>query len=233
MHIHLRSRGVRRQPLDYIWWLASRASGTVALLLVTASVLIGLLMASGLLKRPGLKRRLVAVHEHTALVALVAIAVHGITLLGDRTLNPGPIGILVPLQTSYRPAYTAIGILSGYLIAALGLSFYIRRWIGGRRWRQMHRATVAAYLLGVTHAIGSGSDASTPVVRLAVVASVLPAAALFLIRNRPRASTTAARAAARAAPSPPAVASTAESTAAAPRPRAGPVGEPVGAVPGA
>ncbi|HEX7609880.1 MAG TPA: ferric reductase-like transmembrane domain-containing protein [Solirubrobacteraceae bacterium] len=185
--------------MDYIWWLASRASGTVALLLVTASVLIGLLMASGLLKRPGLKRRLAAVHEHTALVALVLIAVHGITLLGDRTLNPGPIGILVPLQTSYRPTYTAIGIVSGYLIAALGLSFYIRRWIGGKRWRQMHRATVAAYVLGVAHAIGSGSDASTPVVRFAVVASVLPAAVLFVMRNRPRTSATATRAAARSA----------------------------------
>ncbi len=190
-----------RRPLDYVWWLASRASGTVALVLVTASVLIGLLMAAGVLKRPGLKRNLVAIHEHTALVALVLIAVHGITLLGDRTLNPGPIGILVPLATPYRPSYTALGILSGYLVAALGLSFYVRKWIGGKRWRQMHRATVLAYLLGVAHAIGAGSDASTPAVRFGVVASTLPAAALYLIRNRTRTSTSARRAAAQAKPS--------------------------------
>ena len=186
-----------RQPLQYAWWLASRASGTVALLLVTASVLIGMLMASGLLKKPGLKKRLLSFHEHTALVALVMIAVHGITLLGDRTLNPGPAGILVPFATPYRPVYTALGIIAGYLIAALGLSFYIRKRIGGKRWRQMHRATVAAYVLAVGHAIGSGSDASSQVIRLAVVASVLPAAALFVIRNRPRQSKTAERAAAR------------------------------------
>ena len=91
-----------RQPSDYAWWLASRASGTVALVLVTASVLIGLLMASRVLRRPGLKGRLLAVHEHMALVALVMIAVHGITLLGDRTIHPGPIGILVPFATPYR-----------------------------------------------------------------------------------------------------------------------------------
>ena len=189
-----------RRPLDYAWWLASRASGTVALVLVTASVLIGLLMAAGVLKRPGLKRNLVAIHEHTALVALVLIAVHGITLLGDRTLNPGPIGILLPLATPYRPSYTALGILSGYLVAALGLSFYVRKWkwIGGKRWRQMHRATVLAYLLGVAHAIGAGSDASTPAVRFGVVASTLPAAALYLIRNRTRTSTSAKRTAAQA-----------------------------------
>lgn len=187
-----------RRPLDYAWWLASRASGTVALVLVTASVLIGLLMAAGVLKRPGLKRNLVAIHEHTALVALVLIAVHGITLLGDRTLNPGPIGILLPLATPYRPSYTALGILSGYLVAALGLSFYVRKWIGGKRWRQMHRATVLAYLLGVAHAIGAGSDASTPAVRFGVVASTLPAAALYLIRNRTRTSASARRTAAQA-----------------------------------
>jgi len=183
-----------RQPLDYGWWLASRASGTVALVLVTASVLIGLSMASGLLKRPGLKRRLVAFHEHTALVAMVLIAVHGITLLGDRTQNPGPIGILVPFATPYRPVYTGLGIISGYLIAALGLSFYVRRRIGGKRWRQMHRATVVAYVLGLAHAIGAGSDASIAVVRYGVVASALPAAALFLARNRTRPSGGAARA---------------------------------------
>jgi sulfoxide reductase heme-binding subunit YedZ len=219
--------------MDYIWWLASRASGTVALLLVTASVLIGLLMASGLLKKPGLKKRLVATHEHTALIAMVLIAVHGITLLGDRTLNPGPAGILVPFQTGYRPLYVAIGIISGYLIAALGLSFYIRRRIGGRRWRQMHRFTVAAYVLGVAHAIGAGSDASTQVVRFAVVVSVLPAAALFIIRNRPRASTTAKRAPARrnesAARATPAV----EPAAAPLRARLGSAPEPAGAEQGA
>jgi len=185
---------VKRQPLDYAWWLASRASGTVALVMVTASVLIGLLMASGLLRRPGLKRNLVAVHEHAALVALVLIAVHGITLLGDRTLHPGPVGILVPLATRYRPGYTALGILSGYVAAALGLSFYLRRRIGGRRWRQLHRFTVVAYLLGVTHAIGAGSDASIPAVRYGLVASALPAAALFLIRNRARTPAGAGRA---------------------------------------
>jgi sulfoxide reductase heme-binding subunit YedZ len=184
---------VSRHPLDYGWWLASRATGIVALLLVTASVLIGLLMASGLLKRPGLKRSLVAFHEHTALVALVLIAVHGITLLGDRTLNPGPIGILLPFATPYRPSYTALGIISGYLVAALGLTFYMRKWIGGKRWRQMHRATVVAYVLGVAHAIGAGSDASIPAVRFGLVASVLPAATLFLIRNRTRTTGSAAR----------------------------------------
>ena len=182
-----------RRPLDYSWWLLSRASGTVALILVTVSVLIGLLMASGLLKKPGLKRSLVASHEHLALIALVAIAVHGIALLGDRTLHPGPIGVLVPFQFSYRPVYTSLGIVSGYLTAALALSFYARKRIGGGRWRRIHRYTVLAYILGVAHALGAGSDTGIRAVRFAVLASVLPAALLFLLRNRPRPAKAAVR----------------------------------------
>jgi sulfoxide reductase heme-binding subunit YedZ len=182
-----------RRPLDYSWWLLSRASGTVALLLVTVSVLIGLLMASGMLKKPGLKRSLMASHEHLALIALVAIAVHGIALLGDRTINPGPIGVLVPMQIAYRPVYTSLGIISGYLTAALALSFYVRKRIGGGRWRRIHRYTVLAYILGVAHALGGGSDTGITAVRFAVLASVLPAAFLFLARNRPRPARAVAR----------------------------------------
>jgi sulfoxide reductase heme-binding subunit YedZ len=179
---------VRREPLDYAWWLASRASGGVALLLITTSVLLGLTMASGRLRAPGRKKQLLDLHEHVALAGLVAIAVHGITLLGDRTIDPGPAGVLVPFLTPYRAVYTGIGIIAGYTIAGLALTFYVRRRIGPRRWRELHRLIVVAYVLALAHSIGAGSDTSLPAVRYAVLASALPAGLLFVIRNerRPR-----------------------------------------------
>ena len=102
---------------------------------------IGLTMAGKVLRRPGIGRKLKALHEHTALAGLVAIAIHGITLLGDRWLHPGVTGILVPFSMGYRPVFTGLGILAGYLAAALGLTFYARRRIGPRLWRKAHRAT--------------------------------------------------------------------------------------------
>ena len=68
---------------QHVWWLASRASGVVALGLVTISVLLGLTMAGKLSRNPGAGRVLSAIHEQTAMTGLVAIAVHGLTLLGD------------------------------------------------------------------------------------------------------------------------------------------------------
>jgi methionine sulfoxide reductase heme-binding subunit len=178
--------GPNPNPYDYIWWLASRASGIVALGLITASVGLGLLMASKLLQRPGLKPTLVKMHEHLALTGLVAIAVHGVTLLGDRWLNPGLAGITVPFTMSYRPVFTGLGIVGAYLAGVLGLSFYARRRIGARLWRRLHRATAAVYVLAVVHALGAGTDGSTIWLRAFMLVTGAPILFLFLVRVLPR-----------------------------------------------
>lgn len=143
------------------WWLASRASGLVALVLVTVSVAVGLAMAGRLMRRPGLAKKLMAVHEQTALAGLVAIAVHGIALLGDPWLQPGVAGVAVPFALGFKTFFTGLGVIAGYLAMLLGLSYYARRRIGARLWRKAHRATVAVWLFGLVHALGAGTDAST------------------------------------------------------------------------
>jgi sulfoxide reductase heme-binding subunit YedZ len=173
-------------PFHYGWWLASRASGIVALGLITLSVGLGLAMAAGVLRRPGLKRQVAGLHEHVALAGLVAIAVHGLTLLGDAWLHPGVTGLTVPFAMGYRPIFTGLGIIGAYLAALLGLSFYARRRIGARLWRRMHRLTVVVYLLGVVHALGAGADASSEWLRLAMLVTGAPVLFLFLLRILPR-----------------------------------------------
>lgn len=171
---------------QHAWWLAGRASGVVALALVTLSVGIGLTMSARLMRRPGLARRLTAVHEQAALAGLVAIAVHGLTLLGDPWLHPGLSGITVPFVSAYRPFWTGLGIVGGWLAAVLGLSFYVRRWIGPRLWRRAHRATVAVYALSLLHTIGAGTDAGSPWLRWAMIITAVPIVLLLLARVLPR-----------------------------------------------
>lgn len=173
-----------RDPMDYGWWLAGRASGIVALALISISVGLGLAVA-GRIADPKAHRTLFAVHRHAAPAALVAIAVHGITLLGDRWLAPGPVGIVVPFAMDYRPLATGIGIVAGYALAALALSFHLRRWIGARRWRAAHRLTTAAYVLAVIHAFTAGSDASTPWMRALLVLAAAPVLFLGVMRLLP------------------------------------------------
>jgi sulfoxide reductase heme-binding subunit YedZ len=174
-----------RDPLEFGWWLASRASGIVALVLIAASVAIGLAMAAKAFRKPGLPKLLVTIHEHAALAALVAIAVHGLTLLGDAWLSPGPVGIAVPFVMDHEPVFTGLGIIGGYLAAILGLTFYIRRRVGTRRWRNLHRLTPLVYVLGVVHTLGAGTDAGTPWMTALLIATGTPILYLGILRALP------------------------------------------------
>jgi sulfoxide reductase heme-binding subunit YedZ len=169
------------QPSNYVWWLAGRSAGFVAMLLITVAVILGLAMAARVVP-PRWRREVAGLHQHLSLMGLAAIATHGLLLAADPWLKAGVKGITVPFALGYRPLWTGLGIIGGYLAAILALSFYARRRIGGRLWRRMHRFTVLAYLLSLAHAVGSGTDTSIPAVRYAMLASALPVVGLFALR---------------------------------------------------
>jgi methionine sulfoxide reductase heme-binding subunit len=172
-------------PGQHVFWILSRASGVVALILAAVSVGMGLAMAMRAAKGPGAMARLKQAHEATALTALIFIAAHGLTLLGDSYLRPGLAGIAIPFVMSHRPLWTGLGIIGGWLAALLGLTFYVRRWIGPKLWRKMHRWTLAVYVLAVVHTLGAGTDARSLWLLLILIATVAPLAVMAAIRLLP------------------------------------------------
>ncbi len=180
---------VGTDPGQHFFWLASRATGVVALVLVALSVGVGLALSARITRRPGAPAYLKTLHEALALTSLVAIAAHGLLLLGDAYLQPGLAGILLPFQMAAQPVWTGIGIIGGWLAAILGLSFYVRRWIGTQVWRWLHRWTLAVYLLAVAHTLGSGTDAGSAWLLAIVGVTALPvvfaATYRFLPAGRP------------------------------------------------
>ncbi len=169
-------------PGQHLFWLGSRAFGVVALVLSAVSVGLGLAMAGRFVKSPGAPARIKQLHEATALVTLIAIAAHGLLLLGDTYLRPGLAGIAIPFVSDVTPFWTGLGIVAGWLAALLGLSFYVRRWIGNKLWRRMHRWTLAVYVLGVAHTLGSGTDAGSPWLLAILVATAAPIVIMALAR---------------------------------------------------
>jgi sulfoxide reductase heme-binding subunit YedZ len=145
-------------PLHYPFWLASRSAGVVAFILLSASVVLGLAMATRMAP-PRARAALRVLHERVALLALGAIGAHGLLLLPDRWLHPSLSALLIPFTTGYRPFWTGLGICAGYLAAALSLTYYARRRLGARRWRHAHRFIPIAWALAATHVIGAGTDA--------------------------------------------------------------------------
>lgn len=165
-----------------VFWWASRSLGIVATLLLGVSVGLGLAMAGRVSSRPGSAARFRHFHEALTLVTLGLIAGHGGLLLLDRYLHPGLTGVLIPFALPYRPLFTGLGIIAGWGAAILGLSFYLRRRIGTRTWRRMHRFTIVVYLLAVTHAVGSGTDGLSKWMLLMLSIVSAPIAFLFTWR---------------------------------------------------
>lgn len=178
-------------PNQHLWWLASRSSGIVALMMLTAAMLLGLMLGGKISQRLpkrfarllGAESRIVAkAHERLSIAALIATGVHGVTLLGDAYIHPTLAQIAIPFTIEYRPVATGVGIIAGYIAAALGLSFYVRKSIGIQTWRKLHRFTIVAYAMAVVHTITAGTDGTSPWLRTPVLASAGLVTLLFLVR---------------------------------------------------
>lgn len=164
----------------HLFWITSRAAGFAALVLASLAVSLGLLMSTKLLK--GRTADLRAAHDTLALATIVAIVVHGVSLLGDSYLHASIFDISLPFVSSYKTLWTTLGIVGGWGLMILGLSYYARRWVGAVRWRKLHRFTALAWLLGLVHSLGEGTDAGQ-LWFLAMVALVaIPALALLATR---------------------------------------------------
>lgn len=175
-------------PSQHLFWLSSRAVGIIAMLLVSVSVGLGLALSGRLGAKPGSAARFKTLHEATALMSLLAIGAHGALLLGDQYLQPGLDGILLPFAMANQPIWTGLGIIAGWLALILGLSFYVRRWIGVAVWRWLHRWTLLVYVLGLVHTVGSGTDAAqawlVAILAVAAVPIVFTGTARMLPRAR-------------------------------------------------
>lgn len=167
-------------PTPHLFWITSRAAGFAALILASLAVSIGLLMSTRLLR--GKTAELRAAHDTLALSAIVALVVHGVSLLGDQYLHPSIADIAIPFVSGYKTFWTTLGIVSGWALILLGLSYYARRHIGATRWRKLHRFIALAWIAGLVHALGEGTDAGQ-VWFLAMLALVaIPALALLATR---------------------------------------------------
>jgi len=164
----------------HLFWITSRAAGIAALVLSSLSVCIGLLMGGRILKGRQLDLRVT--HEALSLATLVALVVHGLTLLGDGYLNPSLGDIAIPFLSGYKTLWTSTGIVAFWALLLLGLSYYARSRIGARRWRKLHRFTALAWILGIAHSLGEGTDAGQAWFLAMTALVVVPALLLLAIR---------------------------------------------------
>lgn len=151
---------------DPTFWIIARATGLLALALVTATVSAGLVLRGRPV--PQLRPAAVAdVHRFLSLLALLAVAVHGVALVLDATVEVTPLALVVPGLVPYRPLATGIGVVAAEAMLLIHVSFRLRGRIGVRAWRRLHFGAYAAFAGAMCHGLLAGSDSGRPWARAA------------------------------------------------------------------
>lgn len=144
-----------------VTWTVARAGGFTSLVLLTLSVALGLALSMRW-QRPAWPRRITnEMHSFLTLLSLAFLAVHGLAVWLDPFTRFNWNEIFIPFASHYRTTYMALGIVAAYLALAVWLSTQLRPWIGYALWRRLHGLAFGAYLLGLLHGIGTGSDTRT------------------------------------------------------------------------
>jgi sulfoxide reductase heme-binding subunit YedZ len=139
-------------------WYASRATGVVALLLMTAVLLLGLLVTrQGRL--PGLPRFAVTgLHRNLSLIAVVFVVLHVLTAVADSYVNIPLTAAVVPLTSPYERLWLGLGAVSLDITIAVVVTSLLRRHLSRRLWRGVHLLAYASWPVAWVHSVFSSGD---------------------------------------------------------------------------
>jgi DMSO/TMAO reductase YedYZ heme-binding membrane subunit len=139
-------------------WYLTRATGAVALLLLTVSVVLGVANI-GRLQAAGWPRFVIeGVHRNVSLLAIALLVIHVVTSVLDPFAGIRLIDALVPFVGSYRPLWLGLGAFASDLLLAIAGTSLIRRHLGHTAWRATHWLAYLCWPLAVLHTVGTGSD---------------------------------------------------------------------------
>jgi methionine sulfoxide reductase heme-binding subunit len=179
-------------------WYATRATGLVALVLLTASMVLGLL-SSVRFQRPTWPRFVtLGLHRNVSLLALGFTVVHVLTTVLDSFVSIPLPDAFIPFISSYRPVWVGLGAIAFDLMLALILTSLVRTRMGLRSWRLVHWGAYLCWPVAVLHGLGTGTDTTARWVLALTACCVLAVAGLTLWRlalawpDRPVASTAGA-----------------------------------------
>jgi len=139
-------------------WYLTRGFGLIDLVLLTATLVMGLTQVVRY-ARPGLPRFVIsALHKNISILAVVFLAVHVVTAVADTFAPISIASVFLPFAGKYRPLWLGLGALALDLLAALVITSLVRERIGHRAWRALHWTAYLCWPVAILHGLGTGSD---------------------------------------------------------------------------
>ncbi|MER5642298.1 ferric reductase-like transmembrane domain-containing protein [Kitasatospora sp. NPDC002227] len=143
-------------------WYATRAGGTIALVLLTATVALGIAVGGQAAPRIVGRFEVGLLHRNLAALSLAFLGLHIATAAVDPYTHLGWTVAVVPFTSSYRPLWLGLGTVAFDLLLAVAITSALRLRLGRRRWKAVHWLAYAAWPVGLFHALGTGTDTRLP-----------------------------------------------------------------------
>lgn len=141
------------------YWYVARSTGVVALVLLTISVVLGVMGSLRFSAGPRWPRFAIdSLHRDTSLLVIALVVVHVVTSVLDGFAPISLLDGIIPFRSPYRPLWLALGAVSFDLLIALVITSLLRRRLGYRSWRAIHWLAYASWPVAVLHGLGTGSD---------------------------------------------------------------------------
>ena len=166
-------------------WYATRGLGTATLIVLTGTVVLGVVTATRWIGESTPAFVAADMHRNLSLLGMCLLAAHVITTVLDPFAHISVRDVLIPVGAAYRPVWLGLGVAAMWVLIGVVATSLVRERIGPRAWRLIHWAAYGSWPLAVVHGLGTGSDAQAPWL-IAVVASCVAAvvfALVFRLRN--------------------------------------------------
>jgi hypothetical protein len=140
------------------YWYLARGTGVVSLILLTASVVLGILGPLRFAAPRWPRFAIDSLHRYVSLLVIAVLVVHIITSVLDSFAPIKLTDAVIPFVSAYRSLWMGLGALAFDLLLALVITSLLRRRIGYRGWRAIHWLAYASWPVAVLHGLGTGSD---------------------------------------------------------------------------
>ena len=141
-------------------WYVTRATGLVTLLLLTASVLLGLLTAGRFRSERWPRFLTQGLHGNVSLLVLAFLTLHVGAVVLDSYTSISLTAAFVPFASSYKAVWLSLGAVALDMLIALTVTSLLRGRLGYRAWRRLHWLAYACWPVAVAHGLGIGTDRS-------------------------------------------------------------------------
>lgn len=140
-------------------WIAARALGVTAYLLLALEVALGLVLSHPRNTAEWRKTRQVFPwHEMLTVFTFAFIGLHVVLLAVDPFANVGWLGALVPGLSAYRAPAIAVGTVAMYALLFTAVTAKWTRLLPAGWWLKAHRVSAVAFLLTWVHSVLAGTD---------------------------------------------------------------------------